>query len=111
MPSTATPAVSKPIATSAYVATDKVAVIVDVPPSSATVASLTASVTVGALSPSVIVIVSDWLPLSVAPPPETAEIDITAVSSDAASYNSSAIALKIDVAAVDPAEIVIGLSV
>ena len=42
-------------------------------------------VTVGALSLSVIVIVTAWLPSSVALPPLTAEIDIPAVSLDVAS--------------------------
>ena len=39
-----------------------------------------ANVTVGALSFSVIVIVTDWVPLSVASAPETVETDIIAVS-------------------------------
>ena len=47
--------------------------------------ALVASVTVGALSLSVIVIVTACVPLSLALPPDTPEIDIPAVSLDVAS--------------------------
>ena len=70
------------------------------------VVSLAAKVTVGALSASVIVTVLDCVPLSVALPPETEEIEIIAVSLLAASKISSAVAVKTDVPVVDPAEIV-----
>ena len=51
----------------------------------------------GALSASVIVIVSDWVPLSVAPPPDTDVTDMIAVSFDAASYKSSAVEVNVSV--------------
>ena len=72
MPSVAVPAVPMVTVTSAVVAVDKVAVIVkDDPAFSAIEVALVVKVTVGALSLSVIVIVTDCDPLSVALPPET----------------------------------------
>ena len=60
---------------------DSVAVIVrDDPEFSAILVALTLKATVGALSFSVIVIVTDCVPLSDAPPPETDPIEIIAVS-------------------------------
>ena len=53
-----------------------------------------ASVTVGALSLSVIVIVTDCVPLSLALPPETPLISIVAVSLDVASYKLSSVRCK-----------------
>ena len=70
------------------------------------VVSLAAKVTVGALSASVTIIVLDCVPLSVALPPETVEIEMIAVSLLAASKISSAVAVKTDVPVVDQAEIV-----
>ena len=67
--------------TLAVVALDNVAVNVREPPEfSAVVDALVDNVTVGAESFSVIVIVSCWVPFSVAPPPETLDISIIAVS-------------------------------
>ena len=66
-----------------------------------------AKVTVGALSSSVIVIVTACVPLSLALPPETPLIAIVAVSSDAASYKLSFVGVKLTVPVVDPAEITI----
>ena len=57
----------------------------DDPAFSAIDVALTLSVTVGALSLSVIVMVTFWSPLSVAPPPETPLIERIAVSFDVAS--------------------------
>ena len=63
------------------VATDKVAVKVkDDPAFSAILVADVASVTVGALSFSVIVIVTDCVPSSVADPPETVSIATIPVS-------------------------------
>ena len=53
-----------------------------------------ASVTVGALSLSVIVIVTVCVPLSLALPPETPPLAIVAVSSDVASYKLSSVGVK-----------------
>ena len=64
-----------------------------------------ASVTVGALSLSVIVIVTDCVPLSLALPPETPLIAIVAVSFDVASYKLSSVGIKDTVPVVEPAEI------
>ena len=72
MPSVAVPAVPIVTVTSAVVAVDKVAVNVKEEPAfSAIDVALVASVTVGALSFSEIVIVTVCVPLSVALPPET----------------------------------------
>ena len=71
----------KATVTSAVVAADNVAVSVnDEPAFSAIDVALVVSVTVGALSLSVIVIVFDCEPLSVALPPETLLIARMAVS-------------------------------
>ena len=75
------PEVDRATVTSAVVATDRVAVSVkDVPAFSAMDVALVASVTVGADSLSVIVIVFDCHPLSVALPPEILLIARVAVS-------------------------------
>ena len=55
--------------------------VIVVPTFSATEFVLVESVTVGAVSLSVIVIVTCWAPFSVAEPPDTLEIAITPVSS------------------------------
>ena len=52
----------------------------DDPAFSAILVALTVNVTVGALSFSVMVIVTDCVPLSLAPPPETLAIEMIAVS-------------------------------
>ena len=81
MPSIPVPLVDMPTVTSAVVATDKVAVKVkDDPAFSAILAADVARVTVGALSFSVIVIVTDCVPSSVAEPPETVAIATIPVS-------------------------------
>ena len=67
--------------------------------------ALVVSVTVGALSLSVIVIVTDCDPLSVALPPETPLTAIVAVSSP--SYTLSSVGVKFTVPVVDPALMVI----
>ena len=62
-------------------ALDKVAVRVKTEPEfSSMLVALVVSVTVGALSFSLIVMVTDWVPLSVAEPPETPEIETIPVS-------------------------------
>ena len=66
--------------TADVVATDRVAVKVRALPPSNTLLALEARVTVGALSDSVIAILTDCVPFSVAPPPETVPIATTAVS-------------------------------
>ena len=66
--------------TADVVATDKVVVKVRALPPSNTLLALEARVTVGALSDSVIAILTDCVPFSVAPPPETATIEIAVVS-------------------------------
>jgi hypothetical protein len=102
----AVPAVPIVTVTSAVVAVDKVAVMVnDDPAFSAMDVSLTVNVTVGALSSSEIVIVTDYVPLSVALPPETLLIPIVAVSSP--SYTLSLVGVKLTVPVVLPALIVI----
>ena len=53
------------------------------------------------------VIVTDWLPLSVAPPPETVPIAMIAVSSVLVSYMLSSVGVNVVVPVVEPAEIVI----
>ena len=65
------------------------------------------SVTVGALSASVIAMATDCVPLSLALPPETPEIAIVALSELAASKTSSAVDVNVSVPVNDPAEIVI----
>ena len=81
MPSVAVPEVDSATVTSAVVATDNVAVKVkDEPAFSAIDVALVVSVTVGALSFSVIVMVTACVPLSLAPPPETLDTEIPAVS-------------------------------
>ena len=64
-------------------------------------------VTVDALSLSVIVIVTDCVPLSKASPPETVSIAITAVSFEAASYKLSSVGVNVVVPVVAPADTVI----
>ena len=67
--------------TSAFVAPLKVAVNVnDEPAFYAIDVALVVNVTVGALSFSVIVMVTACVPLSLAPPPETPDTEIPAVS-------------------------------
>ena len=68
---------------------------------------LAARVTDGALSFSSIVIVTDWEPLSVAPPPETVSIAIMAVSSVDVSYRLSSVGVNVVVPVVEPALMVI----
>ena len=81
MPSVPVPLVPRATVTSAVVATDKVAVNVSVDPEFSLIElAEVESVTVGALSSSVIVIVSDCVPSSVADPPETPVIATIAVS-------------------------------
>ena len=87
------------------VATDKVAVNVkDDPAFSAIELAEEVKVTVGALSLSVIVIVTDCVPLSAASAPETLDIEITAVSFP--SYTLSSVGSKVAVPVVAPAETV-----
>ena len=75
------PEVSKATVIAESVAPLKVAVNVKEDPAfSAILVALTAKVTVGADSFSVIVIVTDCVPLSLAPPPETPSIETIAVS-------------------------------
>ena len=50
---------------------------------------------------------TDCVPLSLAPPPETPEIAIVALSALAASKTSSAVDVNVSVPVNDPAEIVI----
>ena len=81
MPSVPVPLVDMPTVTSAVVATDKVAVNVKEDPAfSAIELAEEVKVTVGALSFSVIVIVTDCVPSSVAEPPETVAIATIPVS-------------------------------
>ena len=88
------------------VAPDKVAVtVIDDPAFSAIELAVTLKVTVGALSFSVIVTVTDCEPLSVASPPETESIAIVAVSFP--SYTESSVGVKLTVPVVSPALIVI----
>ena len=76
------PEVDRATVTSSSVVLERVAVIVrELPAFSAIEVALTVSVTLPALSLSVIVIVTDCDPLSVALPPETLLIAIVAVSS------------------------------
>ena len=88
------------------VATDNVAVNVKEEPAFSAIddAELD-NVTVGALSFSVIVIVTDCVPSSVADPPETEDIATIPVSLP--SYVESSVGVKDAVPVVDPAEIVI----
>ena len=95
-----------PTVTSAVVATDNVAVSVkDEPAFSAIELAELDNVTVGALSFSVIVIVTDWVPLSAASAPETDEIETTAVSFP--SYTLSSVGVNDAVPVRSPAETVI----
>ena len=72
MPSVAAPLVLRDTVTASSTLIERVAVkVTDEPAFSAIDAALLVKVTVGALSFSVIVIVTDCEPLSVAPPPET----------------------------------------
>ena len=82
MPSVPVPLVLIPTVTSAVVATDKVAVSVkEDPASSSILVAEEDNVTVGALSFSVIVIVTTCgVPLSLADPPETVSIATIPVS-------------------------------
>ena len=92
--------------TSAVVATDKVAVKVKEDPAfSAILVADVARVTVGALSFSVIVIVTDCDPLSAASAPETLSIATIPVSLP--SKILSSVGVKVAVPVVAPAEIVI----
>ena len=88
---------------------ESVAVNVTVDPEfSAIDAALLANVTVGADSFSVIVIVTDCDPLSLALPPETPSIEITAVSfSSYTGSEASSVGVKLTVPVVAPALIVI----
>ena len=63
------------------------------------------NVTVGAVSSSAMVMVTDWEPLSVAPPSDTLSIEIVTVSSS--SKTLSSIGSSADVPVVEPALIVI----
>ena len=102
----AVPDVSRATVISASVIPLNVAVKVkDDPAFSAIVVAEVVNVTVGALSFSVIVIVTDCVPLSVASPPETPSIEIIAVSS--LSYTLSSVGVKLTVPVVLPALIVI----
>ena len=88
------------------VATDNVAVSVkDEPAFSAIELAEVDNVTVGALSFSVIVIVTDWVPSSVADPPET--VDNCNYSSFITFIRLSSVGVNEAVPVVDPAEIVI----
>ena len=81
MPSVPVPLVLIPTVTSAVVATDKVAVKVNEDPAfSAIELAEEVKVTVGALSFSVMVMVTDCVPSSVAEPPETEDIATMPVS-------------------------------
>ena len=95
--------------TASSVAPDNVAVNVrDEPAFSAIEDALDVNVTVGALSFSVMVKVTDWEPLSVAPPPDTLLISTTAVSlSSYTGSDASSVGVKDAVPVVLPAEIVI----
>ena len=105
MPSVPVPLVEIPTVTSAVVATDKVAVKVkEVPAFSAIEVADVARVTVGELSFSVIVIVTDCVPSSVAEPPETVDIATTPVSFP--SYTLSSVGVNDAVPVVAPAEMV-----
>ena len=87
------------------VATDKVAVSVkDDPEFSAIELAEDVKVTVGALSFSVIVIVTDCVPSSVADPPETVSIATIPVSLP--SKILSSVGVKVAVPVVAPAEII-----
>ena len=98
----------KATVTSAVVAVDNVAVSVnDDPAFSAIDVALVVSVTVGADSSSVIVIVTDCVPSSVADPPLTPSIEIIAVSLVDVSYMLSSVGVNVVVPVVEPAEIVI----
>ena len=100
------PAVPIVTVTSSSAAPDKVAVKVkDEPAFSAIDVALTANVTVGALSFSVIVIVTVCVPLSEASPPDTPLIAIVAVSLP--SYGLSSVGVNYTVPVVVPALIVI----
>ena len=77
----------------------------DDPAFSAIDVALTANVTVGADSLSVIVMVTDCEPLSAASAPETDDIEIIAVSLP--SYTLSSVGLNVAVPVVAPAETVI----
>ena len=106
MPSVPVPLVDIPTVTSAVVATERVAVSVkDDPAFSAIEVAEVVKVTVGALSFSLIVIVTDWFPLSVASAPETLSIATIPVSFP--SYTLSSDGVNETVPVVDPAEIVI----
>ena len=69
--------------------------------------ALVDNVTVGALSFSSIVMVTDCDPLSVALPPETPVIETVAVSSVLVSYKLSSVGVKDAVPVVSPEDIVI----
>ena len=99
------PDVSRGTVIAAVVATDNVAVRVKELPS-ATLEADEVKVTVGALSPSVIVIDAVFAEPKVTPPPLTLPIVIVA-SSFAPSYKLSAVGLNAAVAVVVPAGIVI----
>ena len=87
------------------VATDNVAVSVkDDPAFSAIELAEVANVTVGALSFSVIVIVTDWVPSSVAEPPDTLSMATIPVSFP--SYTLSSVGVNVAVPVVAPAEMV-----
>ena len=95
-----------PTVTSAVVATDNVAVKVkDVPAFSAIELAEEVKVTVGALSFSVTVIVTDCVPSSVAEPPETVSIATILVSLPSKILSSVGVNEAVPVVA--PAEIVI----
>ena len=99
------PDVPRLTVTLAVVALDNVAVNVREPPEfSEVVVALVDKVTVGADSFSVIVIVSCWVPFSVAPPPDTLDISSIAVSSP--SYIASSVGVKVVVPVELPALIV-----
>ena len=90
------PLVPKDTVTSAVVATDKVAVSVrELPAFSAIDVALVVRVTVGADSLSVIVIVTDCEPLSLALPPDTPDTEMPAVSFP--SYTLSSVGSKVTV--------------
>ena len=105
MPSVPAPEVEILTVTASSAFPDRVAVKVrDEPAFSAIDDALLVSVTVGALSFSVIVRVTTCVPLSLAPPPETPLIATIPVSSP--SYILSSVGVKDAVPVVSPAEIV-----
>ena len=112
MPSVAVLAVPKLTVISDPETIELVAVKVsDEPAFSAILVALTASVTVGADSFSVIVIVTACVPFSAASAPDTPSIEIIAVSLVDVSYMLSSVGVKVVVPVVAPALIVMSETV